>query len=174
MVGQLGVATQRSVAKPISGALPEGFAGAGYGRLVELEQPVSLASIVQAYASKLGHMRHVMVARPMGPAASTKQAMIKTVGVCAGSGYDVLKDTAADLIVTGEMSHHNALRLTMLGKCVLTVFHSNSERQFLRDVLKPTLESALRKSEPAAEVFVSDEDKDPFEIWDVEKGEPSG
>lgn len=167
MLNNHDVPTKRSVVKPISGPLPEGFGGAGYGRLVELGQPVNLGRIVEAYSAGLGGIRHVMVARPRRSGERGEKNMVQTVAICAGSGYDVLKDSAADLIVTGEMSHHNALRLTMLGKCVLTVFHSNSERRFLREVLQPQLAAALEKSEQAAEVLVSDEDADPFEIWDV-------
>ncbi|KXX80746.1 Protein NIF3 [Madurella mycetomatis] len=173
MLNSHDVPTKRSVVKPISGPLPEGFGGAGYGRLVELGRPVNLGRIVEAYSAGLGGLRHVMVARPRRSAERGEGDMIQTVAICAGSGYDVLKDSAADLIVTGEMSHHNALRLTMLGKCVLTVFHSNSERRFLREVLQPQLAAALKKSEQAAEVLVSDEDTDPFEIWDV-KDMPAG
>lgn len=105
-----------------------------------------------------------MVARPQsGPATP-----IQKVAVCAGSGYDVLKDADADLFVTGEMSHHNALRLTMLGKSVLTVFHSNSERGFLSAVLKGQLEGELKKDgEEGVEVLVSEEDMDPFEILEI-------
>lgn len=152
-----------SVAQPIPGPVPEGFEGAGYGRLVELGAPVALDDIVRAYAAKLG-MRHVMLARPRhGPGP----IMIRFVAVCAGSGYDVLKDTPADLVVTGEMSHHNALRLTMLGRCVLTVFHSNSERGFLKQVLQPQLCRLLRETYSDADVLVSEEDADPFEIVEV-------
>ncbi|KAK4463272.1 protein NIF3 [Cladorrhinum samala] len=157
---------RRSVAKPISGTLPQGFEGSGYGRLVEYQEPVELGKLVQSYAKGLGGLRYVMVARP-----KDKPTAINSVAVCAGSGADVLAGVEADLIVTGEMSHHAALRLTMLGKTVLMVFHSNSERQFLRDVLKPRLEKTLSEEEGAkegVEVLVSEEDADPFEIWDVD------
>lgn len=170
MLDTLGAGVKsRSVAQPVRGPVPEGFEGAGYGRLVELAEPVRLEDVVRAYAAGLGGMRHVMVARPRGAATEQQPTMIRSVAVCAGSGYDVLKDAEADLLVTGEMSHHNALRLTMLGRCVLTVFHSNSERGFLRQVLQPRLEAALRKEDRAAEVLVSEEDADPFEIWDVKE-----
>ncbi|KAL2023737.1 hypothetical protein VTK56DRAFT_1451 [Thermocarpiscus australiensis] len=165
MLDHLGVATKRSVAKPIAGPVPEGFSGAGYGRLVELGDYVSLGRVVEAYAAGLGGLRHVMVARPKRDGGWV--SMVQSVAICAGSGYDVLKDTTADLIVTGEMSHHNALRLTMLGKCVITVFHSNSERGFLPTVLQPQLKAALEKLSEPASVLVSEEDRDPFEVWDV-------
>lgn len=156
-----------TVVQPIKTPVPQGFEGAGYGRRVQLAAETDLAAIVRAYADALG-MKRVMLVRPK----ARGDHRIRSVAVCAGSGYGVLKDADADLIVTGEMSHHDALRLKMLGKCVLTVFHSNSERGFLRQVLRPQLEEALRKEDAAAEVLVSEEDEDPFEIW--EAGELAG
>ena len=155
-----------TVVQPVKGPVPAGFESAGYGRRVELYFETELSRIVRLYAAELG-MKHIMIARPKG---ATMDTPINIVGVCAGSGYSVLKDSDADLIVTGEMSHHDALRLTMLGKCVLTVFHSNSERGFLKAVLRPRLESILRQTEGGAQVLVSEEDADPFEIWEAEAG----
>ncbi|KAM7204270.1 GTP cyclohydrolase 1 type 2/Nif3 [Naviculisporaceae sp. PSN 640] len=162
-----GVSTTRSIVQPLSGPSPEGFSNSGYGRLVEFAQSVPLGPLIQAYATGLGGLCHIMIARPKQHIRDQSSPQIKSVAVCAGSGYDVLKDTSADLIVTGEMSHHSALRLTMLGKTVITVFHSNSERKFLEDVLQGQLQSVLQKEDPEAEVLVSEEDEDPFEIWDV-------
>ncbi|KAK3384968.1 GTP cyclohydrolase 1 type 2/Nif3 [Podospora didyma] len=173
MLDSHGVTTKRSVVQPISGPLPQGFGGAGFGRLVEFGHPVNLGRIVEAYAAGLGGLRHVMVARPKNSAHQDEPNVIKSVAICAGSGYDVLKDCAADLIVTGEITHHSALRLTMLGRCVLTVFHSNSERRFLKTRLQPQLLAILRKEDAEAQVLVSEEDEDPFEIWDVKNMPPS-
>jgi putative NIF3 family GTP cyclohydrolase 1 type 2 len=142
--------------------VPQGFEGAGYGRLVKLNYETDLESILQIFCEALD-MKHVMVSRP--PPPTSHGNLISSVAVCAGSGYDVLKDVDADLIVTGEMSHHNALRLKMLGKSVLTLFHSNSERGFLKAVLQPQLLELLKKEDKAAEVLLSEEDTDPFEIW---------
>ncbi|KAK3319915.1 GTP cyclohydrolase 1 type 2/Nif3 [Cercophora scortea] len=166
MLNGHGVTTKRTVVQPISGLVPSGFAGAGYGRVVEFGHPVNLGRIVEAYAAGLGGLRYVMVATPKHNGASP--VPVRTVAVCAGSGYDVLKDSGADLFVTGEMTHHNALRLTMLGKSVITVFHTNSERRFLKARLQPQLQAVLREQDADARVLVSEEDADPFEIWDVE------
>ncbi|KAK1757275.1 protein NIF3 [Echria macrotheca] len=168
-----GVTTRRSVIKPSPPPLPQGFAGAGMGRLVELGHAVNIGRIVEAYAKGLGGLRHVSVAWPK-PLASkqnpqTAPIAVKTVAICAGSGYDVIKDTDADMFITGEMSHHFALRLTMMGKTVLTVLHSNSERQFLKKRMAGQLRAELKKDVPAVEVLVSEEDEDPFEVWDVQR-----
>ncbi|KAK4676079.1 hypothetical protein QC764_508860 [Podospora pseudoanserina] len=157
--------TTISTVTPVdASSLPEKFAGAGYGRKVQLSKPAGLGELVKLYAKGLGGLKHVMVARPK----SEGQFMVKTVAVCPGSGESVLAGVKdADLIVTGEMSHHPALKLVMEGKAVISVFHSNSERAFLRDVLKGQLEEELKEVE-GLEVLISEEDQDPFQIVDVE------
>ncbi|KAK4143052.1 GTP cyclohydrolase 1 type 2/Nif3 [Dichotomopilus funicola] len=163
------VNTTVTVVQPAKGPAPAGFEGAGYGRLVRLGTDTELDTILKTYAARLG-MRHVLLARPRGGSQRDISSKIRTVAICAGSGADVLQSVTdqADLIITGEMSHHAALRLTMLGKYVLTVFHSNSERGFLREVLQPQLLGVLEKEEKGVEVVVSEEDEDPFEIWGPE------
>ena len=71
--------------------------------------------------------------------------MIRSVGICAGSGHEVLKNVDADLLFTGELSHHDALAATEKGKCVVTLFHSNTERGFLGSVLKGKLTKVLKE-----------------------------
>lgn len=160
-----GLSTKRSTVQPVD--TPTGFvgAGAGYGRVVELKEATDLRHIVGRFARGLGR-RNLMVARPDHSPEAVN--MVKSVALCPGSGFDVLKDTSADVIVTGEVTHHNALKATMEGRCIVTVFHSNSERIFLRERMRPQLENLLRREVPAAEVIVSNEDEDPFEIWDVD------
>lgn len=107
-------------------------------------------------------MSHVMVAAP--DPKTWKDRKINSVSVCAGSGWDVVKDAGADVVVTGEVSHHNALKAVQTGVLVVQVFHSNSERGFLRERLVPLLKGQLQTSVPGAEVYMSDVDRDPFEI----------
>ncbi|KAJ4292974.1 hypothetical protein N0V88_005638 [Collariella sp. IMI 366227] len=166
ILDRLHLSQSRAVAQPVKGPVPQGFEGAGYGCLVQLNSAIDVQRIAQVFAEGLG-MKHLMLARPKTGGIN----MIKSVAICAGSGGDVLKDTDADLYVTGEMSHHVALRLKMLGKSVITVFHSNSERGFLREVMQGKLQEKLRGEDAAAEVLVSEADEDPFEIWEAA---PSG
>lgn len=124
-----------------------------------------LAEIIKRLAVKLGGLRHVMIASPVG--ADVKTTRVRSFGVCAGSGYDVLKSADVDLIVTGETSHHSALRAIQQGRTLVQVFHSNSERGYLQDVLRPKLEKLLKESVAEAEVVLSEYDQDPFRILDV-------
>ncbi|KAI3402021.1 hypothetical protein diail_3995 [Diaporthe ilicicola] len=157
----------RSAVQPTSAPPPAGFEGAGYGRRAEFAKPIAVRDLVRRLAAGLGGLRHVMVAAPRHFDVSA--ATIWSAAVCAGSGWDVLKSCPVDVLVTGEMSHHNALRATMEGKVVITVFHSNSERAYLRQRMQPALEAQLRSTGTEAHILVSEEDQDPFEVWDVER-----
>lgn len=145
---------------------PAGFEGAGYGRKVDFAQPIPVTDLLQRLAKGLGGIKYFMVAAPKQPDMATRT--VQSAAVCAGSGFDVLKNAAVDVLVTGEMTHHNALRAVMENKVVITVFHSNSERAYLRQRMQPALEAELQKVDTQAKVLVSEEDSDPFKIWDVE------
>ncbi|PHH59361.1 hypothetical protein CDD81_3342 [Ophiocordyceps australis] len=124
--------------------------------------PVPLAEIATRLASRLGGLKYVMIASP--PGTSVESKTVRSFAVCAGSGYSVIKDSPAELLVLGETSHHSALRAIQQGQTVVQVFHSNSERAYLRQVLRSRLEAALRETDDKAEVVMSDWDKEPFDI----------
>jgi hypothetical protein len=88
-----------------------------------------------------------------------------------------------DLIFTGEMTHHDALAAIEKGQVVISLFHSNSERGFLAEVLLGQLEEAVETewsklreeerdnedlkealAEDDFEVAVSEVDRDPYGI----------
>lgn len=156
----------RSVVNSTHVPPPAGFEGSGYGRKVEFDQSVTVTDLVKRLAKGLGGLKYVMVAAPKQPDMTSRR--VRSAAVCAGSGWDVLKSCVVDVLVTGEMTHHNALRAVMENKVVITVFHSNSERAYLRQRMQPALEAELRKLGGQAQVLISSEDTDPFEIWDVE------
>lgn len=160
------VSKSRAFCQPTSAPPPAGFEGAGYGRKVVFAQPTSVTELLQRLAKGLGGIKYCMVAAPKQPDLATRKVL--SAAVCAGSGFDVLKSAAVDVLVTGEMTHHNALRAVMENKVVITVFHSNSERAYLRQRMQPALEAELQKVDGPAKVLVSEEDTDPFKIWDVE------
>lgn len=159
--------TERSFASPCTTA-PESHSPAGYGTIAKFSngEKLQLVDILKRVADKLGGLKHVMVASPVG--ASVKATEVGSFAVCAGSGYDVLKGADVDLLVTGETSHHSALRAIQQGRTLVQVFHSNSERGYLREVLRPKLTEELKKSVPEAEVVMSEYDADPFRIYAVD------
>ncbi|PKS07175.1 hypothetical protein jhhlp_005775 [Lomentospora prolificans] len=155
----------RKVLRPIANP-PEGNEDAGYGMLTTLSKEVPAARIIKGVGRLLGGFRHLHLAQP--PGCDLARATVSKVAVCAGSGADVLRNSDAELWITGEMSHHDALKASQEGKIVVTTYHSNTERRFLEHRLRTTLEEKLQESEEEAEVFVSKVDRDPFKVIDIE------
>lgn len=131
----------RSVISAVKGV--EGFDEAGMGRLVKFKEPQPLTHLIERIAHGVGSPKGFPVAIPQ--MQQVEDIQIRSVGICAGSGHSVLKDVDADLLFTGELSHHDALAATEKGKCVVTLFHSNTERGFLSSVLKAKLTGVLRE-----------------------------
>ncbi|KAL8909212.1 MAG: hypothetical protein Q9207_000386 [Kuettlingeria erythrocarpa] len=131
----------RSVISPVEGV--EGFEDAGMGRLITFNEPQPLTHLVERIAHGVGSPRGFPLAIPQGK--QVEDIQIRTVGVSAGSGHSVLSGVDADLLFTGELSHHEALAATEKGQCVITLFHSNSERGYLSSVLREKLTTVLKK-----------------------------
>lgn len=148
-----------------------GFEGAGMGRIVNFNQPQPLTLIIERIARGVGNPKGFPVAIPQG--RQVEQIWIQSVAICAGSGSHVLRKVNADLLFTGELSHHDALSATEQGRCVVTLFHSNSERGFLHTVLKDQLTTVLKsewqsvRQQVKQEVDLSSEWEDAMNDEDV-------
>ncbi|RDI81427.1 Diphthine methyl ester synthase [Venturia inaequalis] len=174
----------RHTRNPITALDIPGVPGAGMGRIVRFNEPQPLSAIIDRVARGVGNPKGFPIAIPQGK--SVEDMSIRSIAICAGSGGSMfanLKDI--DLLFTGELSHHEALGAIEKGQCVITLFHSNSERGFLHTVLKTQLEEKVkveweevRKAEQEKEgvseelyealddeyvtVEVSERDRDPY------------
>lgn len=128
---------------------------AGQGRLVQLEREADLGTIVRRVKRHL-RLRHVRVA---AAARHGGGAAVCTVALCAGAGGDVLAGVDADLLLTGELRHHDVLAAVAAGRSVVLCDHSNTERGYL-----PVLAERLREAVPRLEVAVSAADADPLRV----------
>ncbi|EPQ30837.1 uncharacterized protein PFL1_01735 [Pseudozyma flocculosa PF-1] len=130
-----------------------GQSGAGMGRLVTLDREITFEQAVDRVKANL-QLDHVQGC-PSGKA-------IKTIGVCAGSGSSVFRGVKADLLLTGELSHHEVLAYKAAGTSVIVTNHTNTERKYLRDVLQHRLRDRLPKD---ATVLISKMDQDPLHTF---------
>lgn len=161
--------------------------GAGMGRVVEFADAQPLPTLLDRIGKGLNNPKGFPIAIPQN--ASIGDIKIRSVGICAGSGGSLLGNLDVDLLFTGEMSHHEALAAIEKGQVVISLFHSNSERGFLAEVLREQLEDtiegewqAIREEDKGneglqealmddhVEVAVSEVDRDPYGIV-VLKGE---
>ncbi|OQE43012.1 hypothetical protein PENCOP_c003G00214 [Penicillium coprophilum] len=121
-------------------SIPEGFESAGAGRLVTFNEEQPLTTLIDNIACGIGLPGGIPIAIPQGQ--SVDDISIRTVGMCPGSGSGVLlkgDGELPDLLLTGEMSHHEALAATERGSVVISLSHTNSERGYLRSVMQPKL-----------------------------------
>ena len=128
----------------------------GMGRRLVWAQPVAWSTLV-ARTKALLRVPYVQVAPAPGV---TEASAMQSLGVCAGSGSSILRRCAVDVFVTGEMGHHDLLAANARGVSVIVANHTNTERQYLKDVLRP----AMRASHPTLPVYVSEHDADPLRV----------
>ncbi|PYH87624.1 NGG1p interacting factor 3 [Aspergillus ellipticus CBS 707.79] len=178
----------RNTIIPSPPPVPEGMESAGMGRIVTFDEPQPLTAIVDRIAQGVGYPGGIPIAIPQ--TATVEDLKIRTVGVCPGSGSSVLFKAPGgklpDVLFTGELSHHEALAAIERGSVVVALAHSNTERGYLRAVMREKLASAVQKEWEAQRaeglkensamdlkqafedaeciVDVSDRDRDPYGI----------
>jgi dinuclear metal center YbgI/SA1388 family protein len=127
--------------------------GLGMGRVGTLPSS-SREEIFDRIKRELG-IAHLLVS---GPTSGN----VTRAAVCAGACGNLLDNAIAqkaELYLTGEMRHHDALKATRAGVTVVCVLHSNSERAVLKRLAKQ-LTSRL----PELAVELSQQDRDPFQV----------
>lgn len=88
------------------------------------------------------------------------ETLISSIGVCAGSGASVLRKAKADLLITGEMSHHDILDFKHNKTTVILCEHTNTERGYLKD----SLYQYLLDNFANIQIFIAKSDHDPVRI----------
>lgn len=126
----------------------------GMGRIGSFPEPVARDVLIARIKREL-MIDHVLVAGPVN-------GEVTTVACCAGSCGAMLDDAiaqGAELFLTGELRHHDAIKAARLGVTVVATLHSNSERRALTR-LAESLSSRL----PKLALRVSRQDRDPFAV----------
>ncbi|EFQ97370.1 hypothetical protein MGYG_00409 [Nannizzia gypsea CBS 118893] len=184
------------------------FQKAGMGRKITFREPVLLNDILDSIAKKA--FSHSHATHTAAPAVGFSVAIpqdtyrsnisISTVAACPGSGSSILMKNGkpvADLLLTGELSHHEALAAIEAGSVVVTLSHSNSERGYLHSKMRQELAAELESEwmnrsnelnfddknkleqeileqilvDGSLQVDVSSRDKDPYEVVCWRNGE---
>mgnify|MGYP001272031504 CR=1 FL=1 len=125
---------------------------AGVGRVATIEARPAEA-LLGSIRSHLG-LTHLRVAGPL-------DRTVERVAVCPGSGGSVfsgLRDV--DLLLTGEMSHHDVLAWVARGTVVVLTEHTNTERGYL-----PQLAADLAAGVDGTQVRVATSDRDPLTVF---------
>jgi len=124
----------------------------GLGRIGRLAKPLRIEEIIDRIKKFTG-------AKAIGLIGKEKR-LVKTAAVCAGSCgkiVNVVIAAKADLYLTGELSHHQALAAQEAGLSCICLSHSVSERFILKKFAKQ-----LQKQLNSVTIRISRKDADPF------------
>jgi len=124
----------------------------GLGRIGRLEKPTALKTIIAKIKKAAGAKAIGMV----GP----QKRVVRTAAVCAGYCGKIINTIIAqkaDLYVTGELKHHQALAAQQANLTCICLSHTVSERFILNKFAKQ-----LQKGLKNVKISISKTDKDPF------------
>jgi dinuclear metal center YbgI/SA1388 family protein len=124
----------------------------GLGRIGKLQKPMQLNKILERIKRYTG-------AKAFGIIGSQNR-LIKTAAVCAGSCGKIINSiiaAKADLYLTGELKHHQALAAQEAGLTCICLSHTVSERFILKKFAKQ-----LQKQIGQITIKISKKDADPF------------
>ncbi len=127
----------------------------GQGRIGRFDGPVRLGALAESLAARTGAANATLV----GKATQRVRRGFVCVGAAGSLPLDIPGDACGpgDVILTGEISHHGALRYQRAGAAAIALGHWASERP----VLKP-LARRLRRCISTCGFTVSRRDGDPF------------
>ncbi len=126
----------------------------GMGKIGTLPTPTPFNQLLSNIKRELS-LEHLLVAGPT-------DRNVERIAVCAGACGDHLNDAItkkADVYITGEMRHHDAIKATQAGLTVICTLHSNSERKILKRLARQ-LEALV----PGLASHLSEADRDPFAV----------
>lgn len=125
----------------------------GIGRVGRLPAGTTLGALARALKRRIGSSVVQLVGR--------SGQRVRRAAVCAGAaGLLPLERTRAadaDVIVTGEIHHHDALTYLRTGRCAIALGHAESERPVLASLAK-----RLTAAVAGVKTFVSRADTGPF------------
>lgn len=99
-------------------------AGGGQGRVVTLDEAVSLDELASRVMKRL-KVKHLEVVK-------AERGKVRRIGLCAGAGGSLMSEAGEiDVFLTGEMRHHDQLAAAANGVSVLLAGHTQTERPYL-------------------------------------------
>ncbi len=127
----------------------------GQGRIGRFEKAISLGALARTLRRKTGAANVVVI----GKASQRVRRGLVCAGAAGSLAFEIPGKPCGvgDVVITGEIRHHDALRYQRCGTAAVALGHWASERP----VLAP-LAARLRKALPGMTSVISRMDRDPF------------
>jgi dinuclear metal center YbgI/SA1388 family protein len=132
--------------------------GVGLGRIGNLDETETLGSVFARIKASLG-LSHIRVTK----SSSTSVRRIAVVGGSGGGMITEAADAGADLLITGDVDHHQALDAIHRGLIVVDAGHFGTERTAFSRVIQK-LAVSMNELGWALEVYTAEE-ADPLTVF---------
>lgn len=145
--------------KEVQGLQETQDAGAGraaLGRIGLLPRPMSMSAVARSVKKAL------LAERIRG--VWSEDAVVRRVAVVTGSGGSMIRIAAqmgAELLITGDITHHQALEAMQIGMALIDAGHFQTERAALKP-FADRLRSELANRRWKVRVEVFEDERDPF------------
>ncbi len=130
----------------------------GIGLFAELPAEQNLETICKKIKDKL----HIPYLRAIK--ANNQNQQIRNIALCTGGGGSLINKAIqkkADLLITGDIKHHEALTAKEMGLNIIDVEHFYTEKHFV-----PAIKKQLAKSGISEDLLVASEEmKSPFQLF---------
>lgn len=106
-------------------------------------------------------MSHLRVSLSNG---KTLNDTVKSVIVSVGSASNTWENAQADLMIAGELNHHELIQCAHNGQTVILTDHSNTERCFFNEFKQRFTQMIMPEYSAANfEIIISTVDRDPIQ-----------
>ena len=136
---------------------PDGAPTRGIGRVGPLKKPNRLGPLASRLQDKLAKAAGSTCVSFVGDPDTEVRRAILCVGAAGSLPFEI-EVGPSDVIVTGEIRHHDALRTLRAGATAIALSHWTSERPTLTSLAK-----RLVKTLPGLVATVSEADREPFQ-----------
>jgi dinuclear metal center YbgI/SA1388 family protein len=132
-----------------------GIEGAGLGRIGDLPEPVKLSAMAEKVKALLGSDTLKLVNN------NTKIKRVAVVGGSGGAMVSLAAKKGADLLITGDVGHHDALEAENFGLALIDAGHFYTEKAALR-LFADRLGDAFTERNLAVKMEVYDDEINPM------------
>jgi dinuclear metal center YbgI/SA1388 family protein len=144
----------------------DGVHGVGLGRIGYLSEPAGVTGVLEKVKQILGTQRPKLVG-----AEDARVHRVAVVGGAGGSLVPLAFRREADLLLTGDVTHHQALEAQLLGLAVIDAGHYYTERTAF-EVFAERLGQTLKERGWKVETAMDGEEGDPLKDMGMQDGSP--
>ncbi len=136
-----------------------GYEGCGIGRIVELQDKITLKEVCRNIRMKLQ--------TPFLRVAGDMYSTVSKIAIINGSGQDYFEEAkklGADLIITGDTSYHYVSDYKEMGMSIIDITHFSCEWPLFKKFFEG-IEKNLKEMDSDLKIYISEKSREPYSVY---------